>query len=152
MSSNKLKFLHPNLEGFSLFFVSTRRQCYFDGERQLKFFQIYTKANCELECLTNLTLRYCNCSAFFMPSKSPINPSIKILRNQSNSRREGHPNLLLQWTSQVCRICSPKLAQWTSDQNKLWSNWSSNLQLFAQMQWHFLWLWYYLFGLWLEGC
>jgi amiloride-sensitive sodium channel len=44
--------------------VNTRRQCYFDGERQLKFFQIYTKANCELECLTNSTMRYCNCSAF----------------------------------------------------------------------------------------
>jgi hypothetical protein len=47
-----------------------RRQCYIAGERQLKFFKIYTKSNCELECLTNLTLRYCNCSAFFMPSKT----------------------------------------------------------------------------------
>jgi hypothetical protein len=47
-----------------------RRQCYFAGERQLKFFKIYTKSNCELECMTNLTLRYCNCSAFYMPRKS----------------------------------------------------------------------------------
>jgi hypothetical protein len=46
-----------------------RRQCYFAGERHLKFFKLYTKANCELECMTNLTLRYCNCSAFYMPRK-----------------------------------------------------------------------------------
>ncbi len=48
------------------------RKCFFTGERQLKFFQIYTKLNCEFECLTNLTLRYCNCSTFFMPSKLVI--------------------------------------------------------------------------------
>jgi amiloride-sensitive sodium channel len=48
--------------------MNFRRQCYFPDERQLKFFQMYTKSNCEFECLTNLTLRYCNCSTFYMPS------------------------------------------------------------------------------------
>ena len=33
-----------------------RRQCYFNEERHLKFFKVYTQANCELECLANFTL------------------------------------------------------------------------------------------------
>uniref|UniRef100_A0A336L784 CSON004091 protein n=1 Tax=Culicoides sonorensis TaxID=179676 RepID=A0A336L784_CULSO len=44
-----------------------RRQCYFNHERQLKFFQIYTQSNCELECLTNYTMQECGCVKFNMP-------------------------------------------------------------------------------------
>lgn len=33
-----------------------RRQCYFNDERYLKFFKVYTQSNCELECLANFTL------------------------------------------------------------------------------------------------
>lgn len=33
-----------------------RRQCYFDNEKNLKFFKVYTQANCELECLADYTL------------------------------------------------------------------------------------------------
>lgn len=46
------------------------RQCYFDGERQLRFFKIYTQRNCESECFAALTKMRCNCSLFFMPSKN----------------------------------------------------------------------------------
>ncbi len=79
----------------------SRRQCYFDGERQLKFFQIYTKANCKLECLTNMTLRYCRCSAFFMPSKlSGIENRIsKLVYLIQNFRRKWNKNLQLQAAS-----------------------------------------------------
>lgn len=49
-----------------------RRGCYFKGERQLRFFKIYTQNNCELECLTNSTERRCGCVRFSFPSKNPI--------------------------------------------------------------------------------
>lgn len=42
-----------------------KRKCYFEGERNLKFFKIYTKNNCNFECLTNFTLRTCGCVAFY---------------------------------------------------------------------------------------
>jgi acid-sensing ion channel, other len=29
------------------------RNCYFDGERKLKYFKVYTQGNCELECLSH---------------------------------------------------------------------------------------------------
>lgn len=48
-------------------FPPSKRKCYFARERQLKFFKSYTKAQCELECLTNFTLRECGCVRFSMP-------------------------------------------------------------------------------------
>lgn len=47
-----------------------RRGCYYQNERKLKFFQVYTEDNCYLECLTNYTERICKCVAFYMPSNS----------------------------------------------------------------------------------
>ncbi|XP_045451415.1 pickpocket protein 28-like [Melitaea cinxia] len=44
-----------------------RRQCYFSNERYLKFFKVYTQANCESECLTNFTYTKCGCVHFGMP-------------------------------------------------------------------------------------
>jgi acid-sensing ion channel, other len=43
------------------------RECYFDGERKLKFFKIYTQKNCEIECLTNFTNNQCICSRLYQP-------------------------------------------------------------------------------------
>lgn len=46
------------------------RQCFFNSERKLRFFNVYTQRNCELECLANFTLNECGCVKFSMPSKS----------------------------------------------------------------------------------
>ncbi|XP_055838659.1 pickpocket protein 28 [Episyrphus balteatus] len=51
----------------------SRRQCFFNNERYLKFFKIYTQSNCELECLSNYTLSKCGCVKFSMP-RSPHTP------------------------------------------------------------------------------
>ncbi|XP_058827730.1 pickpocket protein 28-like [Topomyia yanbarensis] len=48
-------------------YAPERRQCFFNHERYLKFFRVYTQDNCELECLTNFTLQYCGCVRFSMP-------------------------------------------------------------------------------------
>lgn len=48
----------------------SRRMCYFQNERYLRFFKIYTQQNCELECLTNYTLAKCGCVKFSMPRDS----------------------------------------------------------------------------------
>lgn len=45
-----------------------RRQCFFEKERILKFFNVYTQPNCELECLANYTVDLCGCAKFSMPS------------------------------------------------------------------------------------
>ncbi|XP_055598387.1 pickpocket protein 28-like [Uranotaenia lowii] len=44
-----------------------RRQCIFNQDRQLEYFQIYNQKNCELECLTRYTLQRCGCVRFSMP-------------------------------------------------------------------------------------
>jgi amiloride-sensitive sodium channel len=48
-------------------YSSEKRQCYLPGEYHLKFFKIYTKQNCEIECLTNFTLQTCGCVSLNMP-------------------------------------------------------------------------------------
>lgn len=43
------------------------RNCYFDGEKKLKFFKSYSKAHCQLECFVEATLKVCGCVLFWMP-------------------------------------------------------------------------------------
>lgn len=54
------------LKGYAI----NRRQCYFQEERYLRFFKIYTQQNCEMECLANYTLDKCGCVKFSMPRDS----------------------------------------------------------------------------------
>lgn len=46
-----------------------RRQCYFNGEKTLRYFKVYTQRNCELECFSAYLLKKCNCTHFSYPSK-----------------------------------------------------------------------------------
>lgn len=46
-----------------------QRQCFFESERQLRYFKMYTKTNCEMECLFNFTKKMCGCEPFYMRSK-----------------------------------------------------------------------------------
>jgi hypothetical protein len=48
------------------------RNCYFENERELKFFTNYTKNNCDFECMTNFTLKTCGCVHFSMPRTKNI--------------------------------------------------------------------------------
>lgn len=48
----------------------SERECYFEGEKFLKFFKIYSDKNCELECMANFTLDRCNCIPYNMPRDS----------------------------------------------------------------------------------
>lgn len=49
---------------------SDQRQCYFLGERRLRFFRFYGKRSCEDECIANYTKNECDCVKFSMPSKN----------------------------------------------------------------------------------
>lgn len=46
----------------------SQRGCFFNSERQLRFFKIYTAHNCIIECLANYTKAQCGCVKFSMPS------------------------------------------------------------------------------------
>nr|XP_014285382.2 pickpocket protein 28-like [Halyomorpha halys] len=54
--------------------TTKERGCYFQNERFLKFFLIYTQHNCEMECKANLTLSICQCAPFYFPRK--LNTSV----------------------------------------------------------------------------
>lgn len=40
------------------------RSCYMGGEKQLKFYKTYTTRNCEIECISNHSLKACGCVPF----------------------------------------------------------------------------------------
>lgn len=46
-----------------------QRQCFYSSDHPLRFFKIYTKKNCEAECMANFTRIECGCVKFSMPSK-----------------------------------------------------------------------------------
>ena len=46
--------------------LHSRRNCYLENEKLLKFFKIYTKNNCENECMSAFMLSRCGCVEFFM--------------------------------------------------------------------------------------
>ncbi|XP_055843608.1 pickpocket protein 28-like isoform X2 [Episyrphus balteatus] len=48
-------------------YTPEERQCYYQNEPYLRYFKVYTQANCELEWLTNATLLECGCVKFAMP-------------------------------------------------------------------------------------
>lgn len=48
---------------------SKHRECFFSEEHPLRFFKIYTKNNCDQECLSNFTKISCGCVRFSMPRR-----------------------------------------------------------------------------------
>ncbi|CAB3239600.1 unnamed protein product [Arctia plantaginis] len=70
VSSMALSFSVLNTSESLIKYDPEIRQCYFPGERYLKYFKIYTANNCKIECLANVTFNLCNCVAFYMPHES----------------------------------------------------------------------------------
>jgi hypothetical protein len=61
--------IKPEVFGYDeslLAFTPEERNCLLPGERQLEFFKVYNRPNCEHECLANDMLKACGCVAFFM--------------------------------------------------------------------------------------
>lgn len=59
-----------------------QRQCFYQHERQLRFFKLYTQSNCEEECLANYTKNECGCVKFSMPSMKLMQRQKSILREK----------------------------------------------------------------------
>lgn len=61
-------------------YAPNQRGCFFNFERQLHFFKIYTQLNCEQECLSNYTKIECDCVEFSLPRKSWLSYSFDMLK------------------------------------------------------------------------
>lgn len=46
----------------------SRRKCFFNSERSLRFYKTYTLDNCRYECMANFTRKKCGCVKLDMPS------------------------------------------------------------------------------------
>lgn len=52
-----------NLKGYGI----DKRKCFFNDERELKFFKYYSQSNCELECYAQYSLDKCGCVEYWVP-------------------------------------------------------------------------------------
>lgn len=68
--------LHDISKGLSRY-KPEQRQCFFNFERPLHFFKIFTIRNCMYECLINITRQQCGCILFSMPSKLLVHICIR---------------------------------------------------------------------------
>ncbi|XP_070498386.1 pickpocket protein 19-like [Chironomus tepperi] len=59
----------------------TERGCYFEGEKELHFFNTYSQKNCEIECVANFTLKTCGCVDFDQPFKTQEDICLNISRS-----------------------------------------------------------------------
>lgn len=72
-TSHALKNLSPEkylIKIFKIIFLNcfiSRRQCFFNKERALRFYKVYSQKNCEMECIANFTFAKCGCVKFSMP-------------------------------------------------------------------------------------
>lgn len=80
----------------------SHRKCFFDSERKLRFYKIYTQNNCYKECLANFTDIECGCVTFSQTSKikviidvNNVNAIFSLI-NVKYRRRQEHTNL---WSS-----------------------------------------------------
>jgi acid-sensing ion channel, other len=42
------------------------RNCFFEGEKKLKYFKLYSRRNCEVECLSDFLKKEFKCTAFYL--------------------------------------------------------------------------------------
>uniref|UniRef100_A0A336MEN0 CSON000424 protein n=1 Tax=Culicoides sonorensis TaxID=179676 RepID=A0A336MEN0_CULSO len=54
-------------ENIKTAYTAKQRRCYFNSEKKLRYFRIYSKRNCEIECLANITVAKCGCTPFWLP-------------------------------------------------------------------------------------
>lgn len=81
------------------------RRCYFNSERQLRFYKQYTQKNCETECLANLTLAECGCVKFAMPSRIHFFLSFFLMiRNKMDEKNKTH----FQELKEIKFVAQPK--------------------------------------------
>jgi Amiloride-sensitive sodium channel len=74
----EMTLLDDDVKAMSL----TRRNCYLPHERKLKYFKVYTKKNCEQECLSAMMADDCGCVPFDVISKFQIWHSFDLIYDQ----------------------------------------------------------------------
>ncbi|XP_073977281.1 pickpocket protein 28-like isoform X2 [Rhodnius prolixus] len=48
----------------------SKRECYFENEKQLFFYRTYSQRSCHLECEANFTIELCGCVLYYMPKNA----------------------------------------------------------------------------------
>lgn len=77
-------------------YTAKQRRCYFNSEKKLRYFRIYSKRNCEIECLANITIAKCSCTPFWLPRDNDSCHPVCGLNNYSCMTRTSYYFLNLE--------------------------------------------------------
>lgn len=71
-------------------FEPEERNCYYENERELRFFKSYSQVHCEYECMINFTMEMCKCVKFSMPRSNDMKTCL-------NDDVPCYNNLMIDW-------------------------------------------------------
>ncbi|XP_050536588.1 pickpocket protein 28-like isoform X2 [Daktulosphaira vitifoliae] len=109
------------------------RHCFYENEKRLKFFKLYTFRNCISECQANLTFRKCGCAAFYQPRDSEVpicgSQNYRCYKSSFNSE-----DLRVLNSSDKDCGCLPDCSGYNYDYDvvKLYRNWSTSFSNVAR--------------------
>jgi hypothetical protein len=67
-----------------------RRNCYFDHEKVLKMFKVYSKKNCEHECQSFAYADRCNCVPFYLLSEFGLINKVTVVSTVPRQKFQKH--------------------------------------------------------------
>lgn len=77
------------------FQTNCRRNCYFEGEKKLKFFKSYSLSNCMADCQARITFDLCGCAFFANMSEyfyCKVYHIINLILGEQDITICGYPN------------------------------------------------------------
>ncbi|ODN01494.1 Pickpocket protein 28 [Orchesella cincta] len=81
-----------------------KRNCYFEGELPLKYYNVYSASNCLDECVANITYERCSCVRYYMPRDD----SREICRPRNITCAEDvKKSLYKSGVKHMCQQCLP---------------------------------------------
>ncbi|XP_063706287.1 pickpocket protein 28-like [Culicoides brevitarsis] len=77
-------------------YTAKERRCFFNAEKRLRYFRVYSKRNCEIECLANITMTMCGCTPFWLPQDKNSKHRVCGLKNYKCMTTESYVYLNLE--------------------------------------------------------
>lgn len=116
-------------------YCSFRRNCYYNSERFLSLFKVYSETNCFVECVANYTIQNCDCVTFSTPrfsftkicalgKLSCVRHALRIFQNDSLLKATG---------SDICD-CKPACTSLSYDADSQYSPAHGLQRIYDQLQ------------------
>lgn len=105
----------------------TLRNCFLPDEKPLKYFKVYTKKNCEQECLSSMIDESCGCVPFYVISECKKRNINFIQKLFDYFHRKSKPDNLRSWQNFVLQKCRTKFQRKSEELWMFGTMWGSEI-------------------------